>query len=450
MPSKLNTEFNYRYQIEGNTPWEKIKQLRGFYEGRLRAKDSEAYSDLRYQAKIKEIESLKKTNAEEHLIMLAEADLLELESARITEKEAFKLNDQEIEIIEKLLLEYQAIAEPTRIPGYTDEQMFEANAANEFTAMIGKEIYAEIMAVGHASPAKLRNAMSNPYTMKALKDAALLPEQMQYIEGGRDPLNISLNCTVIPTLQLDAPSVTPTVETYRINSSIENSTRIDLSAIEGVELNIPAQPKGTLGEMQYGEMQIFPITIYTSEYKKDTSYILKYIENLEYKLHEKLYAEQTKDSFVLQHPELAEIKKFIEEQLEIYCKDSLKMTSPLRITQSWINRSSKGRAHSYHTHPNSLISGVFYFRLTDSNPPIKFEKPLGSTFLSDISSMNGLNAQSFFPFLKTNDLILFPSSLGHSVDANESDEVRISLSFNTFATGSLGSKETLTYLDLPE
>jgi len=47
--------------------------------------------------------------------------------------------------------------------------MFEANAANEFTAMIGKDIYAEILANGRPSPAKLRNAMSNPKTWNTLK-----------------------------------------------------------------------------------------------------------------------------------------------------------------------------------------------------------------------------------------------------------------------------------------
>ena len=29
MASKLNTEFNYRYQVIGDTPWEKIKTLYG-------------------------------------------------------------------------------------------------------------------------------------------------------------------------------------------------------------------------------------------------------------------------------------------------------------------------------------------------------------------------------------------------------------------------------------
>ena len=51
MASKLNTEFNYRYQVMGNTPWEKIKILKGFLEGRVRAAALEECGDLKYQAK---------------------------------------------------------------------------------------------------------------------------------------------------------------------------------------------------------------------------------------------------------------------------------------------------------------------------------------------------------------------------------------------------------------
>ena len=35
MASKLNTEFNYRYQVIGDTAWERIKTLKGFLEGTI-------------------------------------------------------------------------------------------------------------------------------------------------------------------------------------------------------------------------------------------------------------------------------------------------------------------------------------------------------------------------------------------------------------------------------
>jgi hypothetical protein len=190
MPAKLNTEFNYRYQVIGETVWEKIKTLKGFLEGRRRAAVLQQVSELRYRAKLEEIENLKANNALSHLILMAQADLVEIESIRATEKEAYDLNNQEIEILERLLDEYYQIAEPTRILGYSDEQMFEANAANEFTAVIGKEIYAEIIATGRPSPAKLRNAMSNPVTWNALQQIGLIPKESALLVASNDPLHI--------------------------------------------------------------------------------------------------------------------------------------------------------------------------------------------------------------------------------------------------------------------
>ena len=191
MASKFNTEFNYRYQVIGNTPWEKIKTLQGFLEGRLRAAALEEVGKLKHQAKIAKLKYLKETGLE-HEVLELEAELLEAESFRQTEKDCFKLNLDEIEILNKLLKELYVIAEPTRIEGYTDEEMYEANAANEFTVNIGREIQAEMIANGRPSPAKLRNAMSNPYTWNALKSVGLIPKDTKMLEGNIDPLQITL------------------------------------------------------------------------------------------------------------------------------------------------------------------------------------------------------------------------------------------------------------------
>ena len=207
MPTKLNTEFNYRYQVEGNTPWEKIKHLKNFLEGRLEAAALEKANELNKKAVIAKLEFLKKTNAEEYLILETELKLLEIEAGFFRIGNMYDLNRQEITILEKLLDELYAIVEPTRLKHpdgtpFTDEEMIEINAANEFTAMIGKEIYCEIVANGRPSPARVRNAMSNPHTLLALKTAGLLPQEMQYIEGSIDPLQIELKQTFFDNLKL--------------------------------------------------------------------------------------------------------------------------------------------------------------------------------------------------------------------------------------------------------
>ena len=190
MAVKLNSEFNYRYQVIGETPWEKIKTLKGFLEGRVRAAALEKVADLKHQAMVLETEHLIRIDALPHVILVKQADLLELESHLPAQTEAFQLNREEIEMLKRLLAELYEIAE--RIPGYTDEQMFEANAANEFTVTIGKDIQSEIIANGRPSPAKLRNAMSNPHTFAALKHCGLIPETAVMLEGSNSALRIEL------------------------------------------------------------------------------------------------------------------------------------------------------------------------------------------------------------------------------------------------------------------
>ena len=189
--SKLNSEFNYRYQVIGETVWAKIQTLNGFLDGRIRAAALEEVADLKYKAKLWDLQDLKDNNARYCLILEKQAEILELESFQREQKINFALNRDEIACLKNLLAELYAIAEPTRIKGYTDEQMYEVNAANEFTHVVGREIQAEILANGRPSAAKLHNAMSNPYTFKALQSWGLIPQEAVLLAPNNDPLRIT-------------------------------------------------------------------------------------------------------------------------------------------------------------------------------------------------------------------------------------------------------------------
>ena len=187
MASKLNTEFNYRYQVIGDTPWEKIKTLHGFLVGRVRAAVLEEVSQLKYKAQLAKLKRLESEAGLEEDILELKAEIMETESHQQTAYDAYRLNEAEIKIIKKLLKELYVIAEPTRIKGFTDEQMYEANAANEFTVNIGREIQAEMIANGRPSAAKIRNAMSNPHTWNALKSIGLIPKEPKILKGNVNP-----------------------------------------------------------------------------------------------------------------------------------------------------------------------------------------------------------------------------------------------------------------------
>ena len=182
MASNLNSEFNYRYQVIGSTPWEKIKTLQGFLVGRKRAAVLEEVAALKHQAKIEEINHLKTVPALPHILLNLQAELIEAESFLDDQKHAFELNRKEIKILEKLMNELYMEVEPTRLKHkdgtpYTDDEMFEANANYEFTITVGREIQAEMLANGRPSPAKLLNAMSNPQTLEALKSIGFIPKE---------------------------------------------------------------------------------------------------------------------------------------------------------------------------------------------------------------------------------------------------------------------------------
>jgi hypothetical protein len=187
MASNLNSEFNYRYQVIGSTPWEKIKTLQGFYVGRKRAAVLEECAELKYQAKLEELKHLKTVPALPHILLNLQAEILELESHLDDQKHAFELNRKEIKILEKLLAELYAEVEPTRLKHpdgtlYSDDEMFEANANYEFTVTVGREIQSEIIAMGRPSPAKLLNAMSNPQTLQSLMMVGLVPQGTVLLE----------------------------------------------------------------------------------------------------------------------------------------------------------------------------------------------------------------------------------------------------------------------------
>jgi hypothetical protein len=206
--AKLNSEFNYRYQVIGETLWAKIQTLHGFLDGRKRAAVLEQVADLKQKAKYLELEHLKSSSALPHVILELEADIIEMESFFDEQKRNFELNKQEIKILERYLAECYELAEPTRLTHsdgtkYSDEEMFEVNAANEFTLVLAREMQAEIISGGRPSAAKIKNAMSNPITWQALKNVGVIPADTLLIAGSIDPTNIQLTATDDSILALE-------------------------------------------------------------------------------------------------------------------------------------------------------------------------------------------------------------------------------------------------------
>jgi uncharacterized protein (TIGR02466 family) len=159
----------------------------------------------------------------------------------------------------------------------------------------------------------------------------------------------------------------------------------------------------------------------------------------------------TRDTFILEKEEFKVLKDFIGKCLYEYVEKiygSNPYMTKLNVTQSWLNYTNKNEYHHTHNHPNSLVSGVFYFNADTDYDEIVFFNPKYNQIELPIIKYTDYNTFECGLKIKTGDLILFPSSLQHAVPTKSGDNERISLAFNTFVTGELGTKEHLNYLKI--
>ena len=195
-------------------------------------------------------------------------------------------------------------------------------------------------------------------------------------------------------------------------------------------------------------LQLFPTPLLIVPYKEPIDEELAYLKTLSYRQQAGNGNYRSDDSYLLRQEKLKNIKNFLGESVNKFTTDVLQSKQRLIITQCWANRNPKGSKHHEHVHPNSIISGVFYFRQDPKLPPIQFSKSIQHAMKLDPKKYNNLNSETFLLPCTDGELILFPSSLKHSVPINQSNELRISMSFNTFCIDTLGSKESLTHLDI--
>ena len=195
-------------------------------------------------------------------------------------------------------------------------------------------------------------------------------------------------------------------------------------------------------------LQIFPTPILITKYEGSLVDELKHIDTLDWIEQKANQNFKSKDTYLLNHEQFKNIKNFIYESLNKFTKEVLMSDQRLVVTQCWLNKNPKGSKHHEHVHPNSIVSGVFYFKQDPKLPPISFSKSIQSAMKLDPKKYNNLNSETFLLPCTDGELILFPSNLKHSVPVNMGDEPRISMSFNTFSIDVLGTENSLTHLDI--
>jgi len=176
--------------------------------------------------------------------------------------------------------------------------------------------------------------------------------------------------------------------------------------------------------------------------------VLEYCKDLGYHLNAgQNWASNNRN--ILSDPMFKEINELIQAEIDHYAKNIMMWDSnEFYITQSWINVNPKDTEHHIHYHYNSIISGTFYLSVGDNDNIVFHRKSELSLLTMERSSFNIWNSDFWKVSVKNNTIVLFPSSLYHSVDKNTSDHERVSIAFNVFARGEFGTDEGLTYLKL--
>ena len=199
---------------------------------------------------------------------------------------------------------------------------------------------------------------------------------------------------------------------------------------------------------------IFPTPIYTTKINRGfTKQELNFVEQQKKHCSNNQGNINTKDNYILNRKEFKNIKKFLDKHCKEYLDTVIcpKNNIELYITQSWLNYTEANQYHHKHEHPNSVVSGVFYFDSDVKNDKILFSHSRGYQQISpetDKEKFNLWNSGTWFFPVETGNLFMFPSSTTHQVETKKGTNTRISLAFNTFYKGTVGSDKSLTELIL--
>jgi len=118
------------------------------------------------------------------------------------------------------------------------------------------------------------------------------------------------------------------------------------------------------------------------------------------------------------------------------CADMDFIDCDIALTNAWFNiNDSRQCMNSEHVH-SEVFSGVFYLLAPEESGKLKIKNPALNPLWKGCSLANEKNnftGESIKIEPEEGNIILFPSYLPHSVETNNHDEERISISFNLIA-----------------
>lgn len=130
------------------------------------------------------------------------------------------------------------------------------------------------------------------------------------------------------------------------------------------------------------------------------------------------------------------LKSAIELCIQRFARDVMAFKDTPRITQSWINRYTQGQWIHQHSHPNSMLSATWYWRVEDEAEILFHKHGLNTAttwtqkFDRDSQKSTAFSVETNSVRVAQGDLLVWPSYLIHSVPAWQGPGERASLSIN--------------------
>jgi len=188
----------------------------------------------------------------------------------------------------------------------------------------------------------------------------------------------------------------------------------------------------------------FPTPISIGEFSISDENKQKII-NVEYNRLNADNGDMSKDKYVLDRPELAEVKKEVMSHVNGFVRNALHVTPEIEfhITNSWVMRHHRGDWAPRHYHNNSLVSGIFYIKCDENSGDLVLSRSsthinlFPPTFQFKFTENNLFNSGYWEFTPQENQIFLFPSHLDHEVKPSNSDRERICVAFNIWIKGTL-------------
>ena len=167
------------------------------------------------------------------------------------------------------------------------------------------------------------------------------------------------------------------------------------------------------------------------------------------------YGVHSKNTYIMDEPECVDLKKFVLDLVKDFAQNTLMYDyDEWTFSQTWVTWKEPGQMHVPHTHPNSVISGVFFYGYGEEGTPAiefhrnEFQGTGQSIMLREKADKrpSPFAWKTFTVPFKAGTLLLFPSWFRHSVPINKTKYTRKSVSMNIVPKGMLGDPNSLTEL----